>query len=96
VSAASRAETLSADLNRLVQGEILRDDADIGARGVLILSKAFEQEDSAADVNADAIALPVIGVDLFTRQTEVAALIDVSEQAEAELDWMEDGGVESA
>ena len=74
----------------------MRDQADPGANGILILSKAFEHEDSSADVNADAVALPVLSVDLFARQTEMAALIDVTEDAEAELDGMEDRGVEGA
>jgi hypothetical protein len=58
--AVSGGQSPSADLSRLVQGEILRDDADLGAHDVLILSKTFEHEDSAGDVNADAIALPVL------------------------------------
>jgi len=74
----------------------LRDYADFGADDILILSEAFEHEDSAADVNADVIALPVCCVDLFARETEVAALVDVPEDAVAELDRMENCGVEGA
>jgi hypothetical protein len=84
---------LFADLGGLGQGKVWRDQADPGANGILILSEAFEHEDSSADVNTEAVALPVVCVDLFARQTEMAALIDVTEQAEAELDGMEDGGV---
>ena len=74
----------------------MRDGADFGAIGLLILSQAFEHEDAAADVNADVVALPVLCVDLFARETEVAALVDVAEHAEAEVDWVDDFGVESA
>lgn len=90
------AALLSAHLSGLRQGEVLRDYADFGADGILILSEAFEHEDSAADVNADAVALPVCCVDLFARETEVAALVDVPEEAVAELDRMENCGVEGA
>jgi hypothetical protein len=83
-------------LGGLGQGEVLWDQADLGANGILILSEAFEHEDSSADVNTDVIALPVLCVDLFARQTEMAALIDVTEEAEAELDGMEDCGIERA
>jgi hypothetical protein len=88
--------SLTADLSGLGQGEVLRDGTDIGANGVLILSEAFEHEDAASDVNADAVALPVPGVDLSARETEVAALIDVAEHAEPEVDRTEDFGVEGA
>jgi hypothetical protein len=81
----SGAGLLSAHLSGLCQGEILRDYTDLGADDILTLSEAFENEDSAADVNADAIALPVCCVDLLALQTEVAPLIDVPEHAEAEL-----------
>jgi len=74
----------------------LRDYADLGANGLLILSKALEHEDAAVDVDADVVALPVLFIDLFARQTEMTALIDVPEHAEAELDWADDGGVEGA
>ena len=81
---------------RLAPGQVLRDCTDFGAYDILTLSEAFEQEDSAADVNADAIALPVCCVDLLALETEVAALIDVPEDAVAELDRMEDCGFEGA
>ena len=84
----------STDLSGLRQGKVLRDDADLGANGVLILGKALEHEDAAVDVDADMVALPVLFVDLFAREAEMAALIDVAEHAEAELDWMNDFGVE--
>lgn len=87
---------LSAHLSGLCQGEVLRDYADLGADDILILSEAFEHEDSTADVNADAVALPVCCVDLLALETEVAALVDVAEDAEAELDRMENCGVEGA
>ena len=74
----SGAGLLSADLSGLGQGEVLRDYADLGADDILTLSEALEHEDSAGDVNADAIALPVCCVDLFALETEVATLIDVS------------------
>ncbi len=87
---------LSAHLSGLCQGEVLRDRTDFGAYDILTLSEAFEQEDSAADVNDDAIALPVCCVDLLALETEVAALVDVPEDAVAELDRMEDCGFEGA
>ncbi len=62
----------------------------------LILSEAFEHEDAAADVNGDVVALPVLGVDLLARETEVTTLIDVAEHAEAEVDGVDDFGVEGA
>ena len=69
-----------AHLSGLCQGEVLRDCTDFSAYDILTLSEAFEQEDSAADVNADAIALlPVCCVDLLALQTEVAALISYCE-----------------
>ena len=83
-----------ADLSRLGEGEVSRDDTDFGANDVLTLSEAFEQEDSAGDMNTDAITLPVLCVNLFAVETEMAALIDVPEHAEAEFDGMKDGGVE--
>ena len=74
----------------------MRNGADLGANHILTLSEALEHEDASGHVNADAIALPVLRVDLFSLKTEVAALVDVAEHAEAELDWMGDGGVQRA
>src|SRR5438445_344776 len=88
--------SLLGELSGLGEGQILRDDSDVAADGVLILSESFEHEDAAGDVNADAIALPVFLVDLLAGQAEMAALIDVAEHAVAKVDGMEDGGLERA
>ncbi len=83
-------------MSGLCQGKVLWDDADIGANGVLILSETFEHEDAAIDVNAEAVSLPVFGVDLFAGEAEMAAFIDAPKHAKAELDWMEDAGFKGA
>ena len=83
-------------MSGLGEGQVLRDDSDVGAEGVLILSEGFEHEDAAGDVNADAIALPVFWVDLLAGEAEMAALIDVAEHAVAKVDGMEDGSFERA
>ena len=82
--------SLTNDLSGLRQGKVLRDDTDIAANGVLILGEGFEHEDAAIDVNADAVALPIFGVDLLAGEAEVAALIDVPEDAEAKVDGADD------
>ena len=61
----------------LGEGEVVGDCPDFGANGLLILSEALEHEDAAVDVDGDVVALPVLFVDLFARETEMAALIDV-------------------
>jgi hypothetical protein len=77
------------ELSRLCEGEVVGDDADVGADGrVLALGEALEHEDAAGDVNVDVVALPVGRIDLFTHEAEVAALVDVAEHAEAEVDGL--------
>src|SRR5882724_3681153 len=88
--------SLPADLSGLRQSKVLRDHADLGANGLLILSEALEHEDAAVDVDGDMVALAVFCVDLCARQTEMTALIDVPEHAVAELDWMDDCRVQGA
>jgi len=88
--------SLASELGGLRQGQVLGDESDCCANGVLVLSEAFEHEDAAVDVHAEAVTLPVLGVDLFAGEAELAAFIDVPENAEAELDWMEDASLEGA
>lgn len=74
----------------LGQGEILRDGMEIGACLAFILADGFEHKDTAMDVNGDEVRFPVTGADLAAMNLESPSLVDVAEQAKAEVHGMFD------